>query len=113
MQGSGHRQVRRSWSCVLVMVLSFTQRQTPFPPEMFERNSRFSDLHHRPGQRYDAANKEEAMPDQITLSEKAVASLRFRIKGLPLREQDRPAYCELVAAGIMEPTSGSDYRFTA
>lgn len=53
------------------------------------------------------------MPDQITLSEAAVANLRFRIKGFPLREQDRPAYGELVAAGIMEPTSGSEYRFTA
>ncbi len=52
------------------------------------------------------------MLDMIRLSEAAVANLRFRIKGFPLREQDRPAYRELVAAGIMEPTSGSEYRFT-
>jgi hypothetical protein len=49
-----------------------------------------------------------------TLSESAVANLRFRIKGFSLREQDLPAYRELVAAGIMEPVAGAgpDFRFT-
>jgi hypothetical protein len=50
--------------------------------------------------------------ETITLSEAAVACLRFRIKGFPLREQDLAAYRELVAAGIMEPASGMEYRFT-
>jgi hypothetical protein len=52
------------------------------------------------------------MAETIKLSESAVANLRFRIKGYPLREQDLPAYRELVVAGIMEPTSGDEYRFT-
>lgn len=51
--------------------------------------------------------------ETVRLSEAAVANLRFRIKGFPLREQDLPAYRELVMAGIMEPTSGVEYRFTA
>jgi hypothetical protein len=46
------------------------------------------------------------------LSELAVANLRFRLKGFPLRERDLPAYRELVAAGIMEAASGTEYRFT-
>jgi hypothetical protein len=50
--------------------------------------------------------------ESIRLSEAAVANLRFRIKGFPLREQDLPAYSELVTAGIMEPASGAEYRFT-
>jgi hypothetical protein len=51
--------------------------------------------------------------ETITLSEAAVATLRFEIKGyrLKLREQDLPAYRELVDAGIMEPFEGK-YRFT-
>src|SRR4051794_15437627 len=52
------------------------------------------------------------LAESIHLSEAAVANLRFRIKGFPLREQDLPAYRELVSAGIMEPTSGAEYRFT-
>jgi len=50
----------------------------------------------------------------ITLSENAVAPLRFLVKGwhFPIREQDLPAYRELVDAGIMEP-DGDDFRFTA
>jgi hypothetical protein len=49
----------------------------------------------------------------ITLSESAVACLRFRIKGFLLRDQDMPAYSELVEAGIMEPSPGPEFRFTA
>jgi len=60
------------------------------------------------------------MPTTITLSESAVAVLRFRIKGLriPVRERDIGAYRELVAAGIMEPLPDvvgnpeADFRFT-
>ncbi len=50
----------------------------------------------------------------ISLSEKAVASLRFRVKGwrFPIRDRDRDAFQELVSAGIMEP-DGADFRFTA
>ena len=51
----------------------------------------------------------------VTLSEAAVATLRFEIKGWKkrVRDQDLPAYRELVAAGIMEPVSGTgDYRLT-
>lgn len=55
----------------------------------------------------------DPLTEAVHLSEAAVANLRFRIKGFPLREQDLPAYRELVAAGIMEPTSGAEYRFTA
>jgi hypothetical protein len=58
-------------------------------------------------------NTNTQLAETVHLSEAAVANLRFRIKGFPLREQDRPAYRELVAAGIMESTSGAEYRFTA
>jgi len=49
----------------------------------------------------------------ITLSEKAVAALRFRVKQWPMkvRQSDLPAYQELVDAGIMVPV-GEDFRFT-
>jgi hypothetical protein len=51
--------------------------------------------------------------ETITLSAEAVATLRFEIKGWKnkIREIDLPAYRELVAVGIMEP-SGGVYRFT-
>jgi hypothetical protein len=56
------------------------------------------------------------MLDQVTLSEAAVATLRFRIKGyrMKVRNQDLSAYRELVDAGIMEPAPGpvTDFRFT-
>jgi len=50
----------------------------------------------------------------VTLSENAVATLRFLVKGwhFPIREQDLPAYQELVDAGIMEPDGKGDYAFT-
>ncbi len=53
------------------------------------------------------------MPETFALSESAVAALRFRVKGwhFPVRERDRDAFGELVAAGIMEP-DGKDFRFT-
>ena len=53
------------------------------------------------------------MPDTITLSESAVATLRFRVKGwkMPVRDRHLEAFHELVAAGIMEP-DGDDFRFT-
>jgi hypothetical protein len=49
-----------------------------------------------------------------TLSENAVAIFRLRVKGLrmPATERRRPAYGELVEAGIMEP-DGEGFRFTA
>jgi hypothetical protein len=49
----------------------------------------------------------------IRLSEAAVATLRFEIKGWKkrVRDQDLPAYGELVEAGIMEP-AGERFRFT-
>lgn len=49
----------------------------------------------------------------IALSESAVATLRFHIKGWKTRvkDQDLPAYRELVDAGIMEP-DGERFRFT-
>jgi hypothetical protein len=49
----------------------------------------------------------------ISLSENAVAVLRFRVKGwrFPIRDRDQDAFQELVAAGIMEP-DGADFRFT-
>jgi hypothetical protein len=49
----------------------------------------------------------------ITLSESAVAVLRFRAMRCPMkiREQDREAFRELVDAGIMKP-DGASYRFT-
>ena len=53
----------------------------------------------------------------VTLTENAVAVLRFEIKGWrPKQEASRlPAYRELAAAGIMELVPGSElkYRFTA
>ena len=52
----------------------------------------------------------------MTLSAKAVAVLRFEIRGWKAKDPARrlPAYCELVEAGIMEPIPGSEtkYRFT-
>ena len=52
----------------------------------------------------------------VTLSEAAVAVLRFEIRGWKAkRKEDRlAAYRELAAAGIMEPVPGTeaDYRFT-
>ena|ERR1017187_1214477 len=52
----------------------------------------------------------------VTLSENAVAVLRFEIKGWrPKNKESRlPAYRELAAAGVMEPVPGSEleYRFT-
>ena len=51
-----------------------------------------------------------------TLSEAAVAVLRFRIKGhqMPVTERNLPALRELVDAGIMEPLPGpvTEFRFT-
>ena len=49
----------------------------------------------------------------VTLSESAVALLRSRVKGWPIkfRESDLPAFQELVDAGIME-SNGQDFRFT-
>jgi hypothetical protein len=49
----------------------------------------------------------------VSLSEPAVALLRFRVKGWPIkvRESDMQAFQELVDAGIMEP-NGQDFRFT-
>ena len=53
----------------------------------------------------------------VTLSENAVAVLRFEIKGWRAKNQESrlPAYRELAAAGVMEPVPGSEweYRFTA
>ena len=53
------------------------------------------------------------MLQTATLSENAVAVLRFRGKGrrVPLSERNLPAFHELVAAGIMEP-EGEDFRLT-
>jgi hypothetical protein len=52
----------------------------------------------------------------VTLSAEAVAVLRFEIRGWKSKDpaRRRPAYCELAAAGIMEPVPGSEveYRFT-
>jgi hypothetical protein len=55
----------------------------------------------------------EVLMPTIALSENAVAVLRFRVKGwrFPIRDQDLPAYWELVAARFMEP-AGEDFRFT-
>jgi hypothetical protein len=49
----------------------------------------------------------------VALSESAVALMRIRVKGWPIkfRESDLPAFRELVDAGIMEP-NGQDFRFT-
>ena len=53
----------------------------------------------------------------VTLSENAIAVLRFEIKGWRAKNKESrlPAYHELAAAGIMEPVPGSEweYRFTA
>jgi hypothetical protein len=53
------------------------------------------------------------MPDPIMLSESAVATLRFRVKGwkIPVRDRHLEAFQELVATGIMEP-DGDEFRFT-
>jgi hypothetical protein len=58
--------------------------------------------------------RQEGAMQAIPLSAKAVAALRFRIKGwrFPIRERDRDAFRELVEAGIMEP-DGEDFQFTA
>jgi hypothetical protein len=49
----------------------------------------------------------------VTLLESAVALLRFRVKGWPIkfRESDLPAFQELVDAGILKP-DGNDFGFT-
>jgi hypothetical protein len=49
----------------------------------------------------------------LTLSESAVAVLRFRVRGWrwKVNDRNRAAFQELVAAGIMEP-DGEDFRFT-
>jgi hypothetical protein len=51
------------------------------------------------------------------LSEMAIAVLRLHVEGerMPANERNRPAYQELVEAGIMEavPGSGRVYRLTA
>jgi hypothetical protein len=56
------------------------------------------------------------MPEPTTLSENAVAALRFEIRGWrPKRPESRlPAYRELAAAGLMELVPGTEmeYRFT-
>ena len=56
------------------------------------------------------------MPDSLTLSESAVAVLRFEIRGWKAKNTASrlPAYRELADAGIMEPVPGSDgeYRLT-
>jgi hypothetical protein len=54
------------------------------------------------------------MSEALNLSESAVAVLRFGVKGwrFPVRDRDRGAFQELVAAGIMEPNGEGDYRFT-
>jgi hypothetical protein len=53
----------------------------------------------------------------VTLSESAVATLRFHVEGekTPAREGNLAAYRELVEAGIMEQVPGSErsYRLTA
>jgi len=50
----------------------------------------------------------------ITLSESALAVLRFRAKKYPVKANDLtlPAYRELVAAGIMLPDQESGFQFT-
>jgi hypothetical protein len=60
------------------------------------------------------------MPGTFTLSESAVAVLRFRVNGDRMKVTDRSleAFRELAAAGIMEPVPGADgnpeadYQFT-
>jgi hypothetical protein len=55
----------------------------------------------------------EGIMKTVTLSESAVALMRFQVKGWPIkfREPDLPAFQELLDAGIMEP-NGQDFRFT-
>ena len=50
----------------------------------------------------------------VKLSANAVAVLRFEIKGWTAKDPGRrlPAYRELAEAGIMEPVSELEYRFT-
>jgi hypothetical protein len=65
-------------------------------------------------------NTEQPMLQAIGLSDSAVATLRFRVKGykFPIRERDLESFRELVGAGIMEPVRGpdgnpeADFRFT-
>jgi hypothetical protein len=60
------------------------------------------------------------MPETFSLSESAVAVLRFRVKGYRMKVTDSSleAFHELAAAGIMEPVPGTDgnpeadYQFT-
>lgn len=53
----------------------------------------------------------------VTLSENAVAVLRFHVDGekIPDRQQNQPAYRELIEAGIIESMPGPErkYRLTA
>jgi hypothetical protein len=58
--------------------------------------------------------EEPHMAEIVHLSETAVAVLRFRVKGwrFPVRDRDRDAFLELVAAGNMAPDGLADYRFT-
>src|ERR1700722_8696459 len=51
---------------------------------------------------------------RVKLSAEAVAVLRFEIKGWKAKDPGRrlPAYRELAEAGIMEPVSELEYRFT-
>jgi antitoxin (DNA-binding transcriptional repressor) of toxin-antitoxin stability system len=53
------------------------------------------------------------MPE-IALSAAAIAVLRFRVRDyrMPVRDRNRDAFLELVAAGILEPDGTGDYRFT-
>jgi hypothetical protein len=55
----------------------------------------------------------EVLMQTMTLSESAVAQLRFRVRGwrFPIKDRNLPAFRELVAAEIMEP-DGEDFRFT-
>ncbi len=53
------------------------------------------------------------MPETTSLSEHAVALLRYQVKKWPIKvkKRDLQAYRELVDAGIMVP-DGDDFRFT-
>jgi hypothetical protein len=48
-----------------------------------------------------------------TLSEAAVATLRFHVDGekIPDRQQNQPAYRELIEAGIVEPMPGLERKY--
>ncbi len=48
-----------------------------------------------------------------TLSEAAVATLRFHVDGekIPDRQQNQPAYQELIEAGIVEPMPGPERKY--